>query len=88
METATTIPVTLTASAKEEIKHLMSEDGFNKENFLTVRNEALYIHNILGVNHHAEYDFILSTKGLFFLELNTHPSLAHGYIKDIFKFFF
>ena len=36
METATTIPVTLTASAKEEIKRLMSEDGFNKENFLRI----------------------------------------------------
>ena len=36
METATAIPVTLTASAKEEIKRLMSEDGFNKENFLRI----------------------------------------------------
>ena len=36
METAKAIPVTLTASAKEEIKRLMSEDGFNKENFLRI----------------------------------------------------
>jgi iron-sulfur cluster assembly protein len=36
METATAIPVTLTASAKDEIKRLMSEDGFNKENTLRI----------------------------------------------------
>ena len=36
METATSIPVTLTTSAKEEIKRLMSEEGFNKENFLRI----------------------------------------------------
>ena len=36
METATEIPVTLTTSAKEEIKRLMSEEGFNKENFLRI----------------------------------------------------
>ena len=36
METATAIPVTLTTSAKEEVKRLMSEDGFNKENFLRI----------------------------------------------------
>ena len=36
METATAIPVTLTASAKDEIKRLMNEDGFNTENFLRI----------------------------------------------------
>ena len=36
METATAIPVTLTTPAKEEIKRLMNEDGFNTENFLRI----------------------------------------------------
>lgn len=36
METATSIPVTLTASAKREIKRLMSEEGFDASQCLRV----------------------------------------------------
>ena len=36
METTTAIPVTLTASAKDEIKRLMNEDGFNKDQSLRI----------------------------------------------------
>ena len=36
METTTTIPVTLTLSAKAEIKRLMNEEGFNKGQFLRI----------------------------------------------------
>ena len=36
METTTAIPVTLTSSAKDEIKRLMNEEGFNKDQFLRI----------------------------------------------------
>ena len=36
METATAIPVTLTASAKDEIKRLMNEEGFDTSQFLRI----------------------------------------------------
>jgi D-alanine--D-alanine ligase len=59
-----------------------------RDELMQVRNEALYIHNVLGFEHHVEYDFILSKKNgktkLFFLEANTHPSLVTGYIKKVF----
>ncbi len=36
MLTATAIPVTLTQSAKDEIKRLMNEEGFNKDQLLRI----------------------------------------------------
>lgn len=36
METTAAIPVTLTESARNEIKRLMNEDGFNKEQSLRI----------------------------------------------------
>jgi iron-sulfur cluster assembly accessory protein len=36
METTTTIPVTLTSSAKDEIRRLMSEEGFDTSQFLRI----------------------------------------------------
>ncbi len=36
MDTTTAIPVTLTSSAKEEIKRLMNEQDFNKTQFLRI----------------------------------------------------
>lgn len=57
----------------------------SREDYIKVRNEALYIHNALAFPHHVEYDFILSPKGLYFLEANTHPSLVEGYIRQAFK---
>ena len=36
METTTAIPVTLTASAKDEIKRLMNAEGFNQDQFLRI----------------------------------------------------
>lgn len=68
------------------------EDGqekLSREDLLEIRNTALYIHNVLAFGHHTEYDFIIGNKNgkrvLYFLEANTHPSLAHGYIKQVFN---
>jgi len=36
METTTAIPVTLTSSAINEIRRLMSEEGFNRDQFLRI----------------------------------------------------
>jgi D-alanine-D-alanine ligase-like ATP-grasp enzyme len=60
-----------------------------RDELMQIRNEALYIHNVLAYPHHVEYDFIISKKPklttLYFLEANTHPSLSHGYIKNVFS---
>lgn len=58
--------------------------NIERSDLINLRNEALYIHNVLAVPHHAEYDFILTPKGVYFLEMNTHPSLVDGYIKESF----
>ncbi len=64
--------------------HVYSEDQLDREEFLQVRNEALFIHNTLAFDHHVKYDFVLG-KHLYFLEANTHPSLLHDEIDRIFK---
>ncbi len=61
------------------------ENNLSRDELMNIRNEALYIHNCLAFNHHAEYDFVSTPKGLVFLEVNTHPSLTSGYIGDVFK---
>lgn len=62
------------------------EDVLSREDSMLIRNEALYIHHVLAYNHHAEYDFILTPKKqLYFLEVNSHPSLINGYLGDVFK---
>jgi D-alanine-D-alanine ligase len=67
--------------------HIKSEGDveLSREDAMNIRNEALYIHNILAFKHHAEYDFLLTPKGLVFLEINSHPSLTSGYIGKVFK---
>lgn len=67
--------------------HIKVDDDaeLSREQLLQIRNEALYIHSVLAYKHHAEYDFIVTPKNLVFLEVNTHPSLASGYIGDVFK---
>jgi D-alanine-D-alanine ligase-like ATP-grasp enzyme len=66
--------------------HVFSEEKLDREEFLFIRNEALYVHNVLAFDHHVKYDFVLdSKKRLFLLEANTHPSLLHNEIDDIFK---
>jgi D-alanine-D-alanine ligase-like ATP-grasp enzyme len=61
------------------------EETLTREQILQIRNESLYIHSALAYKHHAEYDFIVTPKGLVFLEINSHPSLSVGYIGDVFK---
>jgi D-alanine-D-alanine ligase-like ATP-grasp enzyme len=75
--------------------HVYSDVELEREEFMQVRNEALFIHNSLAFNHHVKYDFVLqipplslrssSTPSLYFLEANTHPSLLHDEIDRIFK---
>lgn len=61
------------------------ENNFSREELMNIRNEALYIHNVLAYKHHVEYDFIYTSKGLVFIETNTHPALTSGYISQVFK---
>jgi D-alanine--D-alanine ligase len=60
-------------------------DSLTRDEQMNIRNEALYIHNCMAYNHHAEYDFIVTPKGLVFIEVNTHPSLTSGYINSVFN---
>jgi D-alanine-D-alanine ligase-like ATP-grasp enzyme len=59
-----------------------------REDLITVRNDALYIHSVMAFSHHASYDFVMQIKNgkkqLYFLEANTHPSLMTDYIKESF----
>lgn len=60
------------------------DENVSRDDFMKIRNDALYIHSVLAFPHHVEYQFILSPKGLYFIEANTHPSLVSDYIKDSF----
>jgi D-alanine-D-alanine ligase-like ATP-grasp enzyme len=59
-----------------------------REDLITVRNDALYIHSVMAFSHHASYDFVMQIKNgkkqLYFLEANTHPSLMTDFIKESF----
>lgn len=65
--------------------HVYSDEKLEREEFLQVRNEALFIQNVLGFHHHVKYDFVLNSKGLYLIETNTHASLVHNEIGDIFR---
>ncbi len=64
-------------------------EPLSRDENLQIRNEAIYIYNVLAFTHHLECDFLLIEKKgkkiLYLLEVNTHPSLVHTYINDVFK---
>ncbi len=65
--------------------HVYDNVEIPKTDLINLRNETLYLHEVLSPVHHTEYDFILTSKGNYIIEANTHPSLAHGYINDFFR---
>lgn len=72
--------------------HVYSDEKLEREEFLQIRNEALYIQNVLGFHHHVKYDFVLAPKkknqelgNLYLIEVNTHTSLLHDQVADIWK---
>lgn len=65
--------------------HIYGDEKVSKDDLINIRNEALYLHNVLAFKHHVEYDFVFTNKGIYLIEANTHPSLSHYYIKDFFR---
>ena len=77
------LPISVFVYSLGDVLHtniISSEDFEYDKN--EIRNEALYIHHILGFSDHAEYDFVVNEKGINLLEVNTHPHLLdHKYSK-------
>ena len=79
--------------------HVYSDEKLERDEFLMLRNEALFIYNTLAFQHHIKLDFVLKNppnpplnKGgatsapiPYLIEVNTHPSLTHAEVGDIFK---
>ena len=63
---------------------IRSEEEIDKEALMEIRNTALFIHEILAYKHHMEYDFVVSPKGIYFLEGNTHTALNLEKVKTHF----
>jgi D-alanine-D-alanine ligase-like ATP-grasp enzyme len=65
--------------------HVYENQKIEKSELIKIRNEALYLHEVLAFPHHVEYDFVYTNKGIYLIEVNTHPSLVHGYIHAFFR---
>jgi len=50
--------------------------GFSREEKDTIQSQAKRIHNALGCSHYSRSDFIVSPRGIFYLETNTLPGLT------------
>lgn len=50
--------------------------NFTKEEKATLEEAALLAHNSLGLRHYSRSDFIVSPRGIYFLESNTLPGLS------------
>jgi D-alanine-D-alanine ligase len=50
--------------------------GFAYSDKETLRELAITIHKILGLRHYSRSDFIVTPKGIYFLEVNTLPGLT------------
>lgn len=53
---------------------------FSKEVMAELQDLALRIHRELGLRHYSRSDFIVSSKGIYYLETNTLPGLTAGSI--------
>ncbi|MFA5841678.1 MAG: ATP-grasp domain-containing protein [Candidatus Paceibacterota bacterium] len=50
----------------------------SREESEAIRNAVIGIHKSLGLRHYTTADFIVSPKGIYFLEIDSLPSLAEG----------
>jgi iron-sulfur cluster assembly protein len=81
METTTTIPVTLTKPAKEEIKRLMQEDGFDSNQSLRIGVKGggcSGMTYILGFDTHSEKDEHFEIDGISVIIEKAHGIYLMG----------
>ncbi len=50
--------------------------NFNEEEKRIIQNSAAEVHRRLGLRHYSRSDFIVTPKGIYFLEVNTLPGLT------------
>ena len=81
METTTAIPVTLTASAKEEIRRLMTEVGFDTRQFLRIGVKGggcSGMTYVLGFDTKSEKDESFDIDGLSIIMEKSHGIYLMG----------
>lgn len=81
METTTAIPVTLTETAKAEIKRLMSEDGFDKSQLLRIGVKGggcSGMTYVLGFDVKTEKDESFAIDGIAIIMEKTHGIYLMG----------
>lgn len=81
METTVAAPVTFTQSAVKEINRLMSEDGFDKTNFLRVGVKGggcSGMSYILGFDKKLEEDDVYDMEGFSFIMNRSHGIYLMG----------
>lgn len=55
----------------------ISPGNFSAEEKNTLQEAAKIIHRALGLRHYSRSDFIVTPRGVYFLEVNTHPGLTN-----------
>lgn len=81
METTTATPVTLTASAKEEIRRLMNEEGFNKDQILRVGVKGggcTGMTYVLGFEDKTDKDELFEIDGISVIMERSHGIYLSG----------
>jgi iron-sulfur cluster assembly accessory protein len=81
METTTTAPVTFTAGAIEEIRRLMSAEGFDNSNFLRIGVKGggcSGLSYILGFDQKTDKDEVYELDGLTFVMNKAHGIYLMG----------
>ena len=81
METTTAAPVTLTASAKDEIKRLMNEEGFNTDHLLRIGVKGggcSGMTYVLGFDKKTEKDESFEIDGLSVIMEKSHGIYLMG----------
>jgi iron-sulfur cluster assembly accessory protein len=81
METTATAPVTFTAGAIEEIRRLMSAEGFDKSNFLRIGVKGggcSGLSYILGFDQKTDKDEVFELDGLTFIMNKAHGIYLMG----------
>lgn len=54
----------------------ISPGNFTESEKIAIQEATKHVHNELGLRHYSRSDFIVSPKGIYFLEVNTLPGLT------------
>jgi D-alanine-D-alanine ligase len=63
-------------AAKQDGTRVRTSGGFTKEENAEIERIALLAHQALGLRHYSRSDFIVTPRGVYFLEANALPPLA------------